>query len=145
MVRDCFHRKNMKRRLTKFELLYLSLVAAMTIGVMTGYISEKTFAITLTIILVIVIYKAASGGKDLPRIVEMAVRFALDAISGKQTAIDADLNSGLIDESEAQRRRAEIQQITAFYGNLADAFKAGRRVFLIGVGLGFVIGFAVAW
>ncbi|EDP73755.1 FHIPEP family type III secretion protein, partial [Hydrogenivirga sp. 128-5-R1-1] len=54
--------------------------------------------------------------KGTERISEVAARFTLDAMPGKQMAIDADLNAGIIDEKEAQRRREQIQKEADFYG-----------------------------
>ena len=77
------------------------------------------FAI-LTVINFIVVTKGAG------RIAEVSARFALDAMPGKQMAIDADLNSGLIDQAEARRRRAEVSQEADFYGSMDGASKFVR-------------------
>ena len=57
------------------------------------------------------------------RVAEVAARFTLDAMPGKQMAIDADLNSGLIDENEARRRRKEVAAEADFYGAMDGASK----------------------
>jgi len=57
------------------------------------------------------------------RVAEVAARFTLDAMPGKQMAIDADLNSGLIDETEAKRRRKETADEADFYGAMDGASK----------------------
>ena len=77
------------------------------------------FLILLTVNF-IVITKGAS------RIAEVGARFALDAIPGKQMAIDADLSSGLIDEREAQRRRRELEEESSFFGAMDGASKFVR-------------------
>ncbi len=77
------------------------------------------FLILLTVNF-IVITKGAS------RIAEVGARFALDAIPGKQMAIDADLSSGLIDEREAQRRRRELEEESSFFGSMDGASKFVR-------------------
>ncbi|NPB09149.1 MAG: EscV/YscV/HrcV family type III secretion system export apparatus protein, partial [Thermodesulfobacteria bacterium] len=77
------------------------------------------FAI-LVIINFVVITKGAG------RIAEVAARFTLDAMPGKQMAIDADLNAGLIDEAEAKRRREEIAKEAEFYGAMDGASKFVR-------------------
>jgi flagellar biosynthesis protein FlhA len=77
------------------------------------------FAI-LTVINFIVVTKGAG------RIAEVSARFALDAMPGKQMAIDADLNAGLIDEKEARRRRLEVSQEADFFGSMDGASKFVR-------------------
>ncbi len=98
------------------------------------------FAI-LVIINFVVITKGAG------RIAEVAARFTLDAMPGKQMAIDADLNAGLIDEAEARRRREEIAKEAEFYGAMDGASKfvrgeaiAGLIIMAINVIGGLIIG-----
>ena len=81
------------------------------------------------------------------RISEVAARFTLDAMPGKQMAIDADLNAGLINESEARERRAYITQEAEFYGSMDGAAKfvkgdaiASLIITLINIAAGFIIG-----
>ncbi|MCB1958998.1 MAG: flagellar biosynthesis protein FlhA [Rhodocyclaceae bacterium] len=95
----------------------------------------------LTVINFVVITKGAG------RIAEVSARFTLDAMPGKQMAIDADLNAGLIDDKEAKRRRAEIGQESDFYGAMDGASKfvrgdavAGILILLINVAGGLVVG-----
>src|SRR5690606_16906488 len=76
--------------------------------------------VILTIINFIVITKGAG------RIAEVGARFTLDAMPGKQMAIDADLNAGLIGEEEARRRRAEVAQESDFFGSMDGASKFVR-------------------
>jgi flagellar biosynthesis protein FlhA len=64
--------------------------------------------------------------KGSGRIAEVAARFSLDALPGKQMAIDADLSAGLIDETEARRRRKELEEETGFYGSMDGAAKFVR-------------------
>jgi len=97
------------------------------------------------IILVIINFVVITKGSG--RIAEVAARFTLDAMPGKQMAIDADLNAGLIDEQEARRRRAQIAREADFYGAMDGASKfvrgeaiAGILVILVNIGGGFVIG-----
>jgi flagellar biosynthesis protein FlhA len=85
--------------------------------------------------------------KGSNRVAEVAARFTLDAMPGKQMAIDADLNSGLIDEGEAKRRRAEILQDANFYGAMDGSGKfikgdaiAGIIITFINIIGGFLIG-----
>jgi len=70
--------------------------------------------IIVFIILVIINFMVITKGST--RVAEVAARFTLDSMPGKQMAIDADLNAGFIDEKEAQRRRAELIQEANFYG-----------------------------
>ena len=89
--------------------------------------------------------------KGATRISEVAARFALDGMPGRQMAIDADLNAGVIDEQEAQRRRQEITQQADFFGAMDGASKfvrgdaiAGIVITLINIIGGLVIGMVEA-
>jgi flagellar biosynthesis protein FlhA len=97
--------------------------------------------VILTVINFVVITKGAG------RIAEVAARFTLDAMPGKQMAIDADLNAGLIGEDEARRRRAQIAQESDFYGAMDGASKfvrgdaiAGILILVINILGGLVVG-----
>ncbi len=99
--------------------------------------------VILTIINFVVITKGAG------RIAEVSARFTLDAMPGKQMAIDADLNAGLIDEDEARRRRGEISEEADFFGSMDGASKfvrgdamAGILIMLINVVGGLLVGVA---
>ena len=99
--------------------------------------------VILTIINFIVITKGAG------RIAEVGARFTLDAMPGKQMAIDADLNAGLIGEDEARKRRAEVSQESDFYGSMDGASKfvrgdavAGLLIMVINVVAGLIVGVA---
>ncbi|MDP3291570.1 MAG: flagellar biosynthesis protein FlhA [Sulfuricurvum sp.] len=96
-------------------------------------------------ILVLINFMVITKGSG--RVAEVAARFTLDAMPGKQMAIDADLNSGLIEEAEAKRRRAEILQDANFYGAMDGSSKfikgdavAGIIITLINIIGGFLIG-----
>ncbi|MCF5291656.1 flagellar biosynthesis protein FlhA, partial [Pseudomonas syringae] len=89
------------------------------------------FAI-LMIINFVVITKGAG------RISEVSARFTLDAMPGKQMAIDADLNAGLIDQPEAKRRRAEVAQEAEFYGSMDGASKFVRGDAIAGLLILFI-------
>jgi len=85
--------------------------------------------------------------KGSTRVAEVAARFVLDSMPGKQMAVDADLNAGLIDDAEAKRRRAEILQDANFYGAMDGSSKfvkgdavAGIIITLINIIGGFLIG-----
>ena len=97
--------------------------------------------IILTVINFVVITKGAG------RIAEVAARFTLDAMPGKQMAIDADLNAGLIGEDEARKRRSTVSQEADFYGSMDGASKfvrgdavAGILILFINIIGGFVVG-----
>ncbi|MBX6377351.1 MAG: flagellar biosynthesis protein FlhA [Clostridia bacterium] len=96
------------------------------------------------LILVIVQFVVITRGAE--RVAEVAARFTLDAMPGKQMSIDADLNAGLIDEAEARRRRREIEREADFYGAMdgASKFVKGDAVAsLIIVAINIVGGFLV--
>jgi len=77
--------------------------------------------LVIFVILVVIQFVVITNGAG--RVAEVAARFTLDAMPGKQMAIDADLNSGLIDEGQARRRRAEVSQEADFYGAMDGASK----------------------
>lgn len=96
-------------------------------------------------ILVLINFMVVTKGSN--RVAEVAARFTLDAMPGKQMAIDADLNSGLIDEAQAKARRAEILQDANFYGAMDGSGKfikgdavAGIIITIINIIGGFLIG-----
>src|SRR5262249_60422440 len=97
--------------------------------------------------LVIVNFVVITKGSG--RIAEVAARFHLDAMPGKQMAIDADLSAGLIDEAEARRRRRTLEDESGFYGAMGGASKfvrgdaiAGILVGVINIIGGMIIGIA---
>ncbi len=104
-----------------------------------------TVGLVVFVILVIINFMVITKGAG--RIAEVSARFALDAMPGKQMAIDADLNAGLIGEDEARTRRLTISQEADFYGSMDGASKfvrgdaiAGIIILLINVIGGLVIG-----
>ncbi|GAB3415144.1 flagellar biosynthesis protein FlhA [Massilia agilis] len=104
-----------------------------------------TVGIVVFVILTIINFTVVTKGAG--RIAEVGARFALDAMPGKQMAIDADLNAGLIGEQEARRRRSEVAQEAEFYGAMDGASKyvrgdavAGIMVTLINVIGGLIVG-----
>lgn len=97
-------------------------------------IGAVVFTILLTVNFIVI-------SKGATRIAEVGARFTLDAIPGKQMAIDADLSSGLIDETEARRRRAELEQESAFYGSMDGASKFVRGDAIAGLIITFVNSF----
>lgn len=108
---------------------------------------EGKLVVGLIIFIIIVIIQFAVITKGATRISEVAARFALDGMPGRQMAIDADLNAGIIDEKEAQRRREEITQQADFFGAMDGASKfvrgdaiAGILITLINIVGGLAIG-----
>ncbi|PPC82322.1 MAG: flagellar biosynthesis protein FlhA [Methylotenera sp.] len=104
-----------------------------------------TVGIVVFIILTIINFTVVTKGAG--RIAEVGARFTLDAMPGKQMAIDADLNAGLIGEDEARRRRTEISQESEFYGAMDGASKyvrgdaiAGILVTIINIVGGLIVG-----
>jgi len=107
------------------------------------------YAVGLMVFLILVLINFMVITKGAGRIAEVSARFTLDAMPGKQMAIDADLNAGLIGEDEARRRRAEIAQEADFYGAMDGASKfvrgdavAGILIMLINVIGGLIVGMA---
>ncbi|MBC3909954.1 flagellar biosynthesis protein FlhA [Undibacterium umbellatum] len=104
-----------------------------------------TVGIVVFVILTIINFTVVTKGAG--RIAEVGARFALDAMPGKQMAIDADLNAGLIAEQEARRRRTEVAQEAEFYGAMDGASKyvrgdaiAGIMVTIINIVGGLIVG-----
>ncbi|NML14895.1 flagellar biosynthesis protein FlhA [Azohydromonas caseinilytica] len=105
------------------------------------------FAVGLIVFAVLVVINFIVVTKGAERIAEVGARFTLDAMPGKQMAIDADLNAGLIDEKEAKRRRAEVGDEAEFFGSMDGASKfvrgdaiAGLLILFINIVGGFTIG-----
>jgi flagellar biosynthesis protein FlhA len=91
-----------------------------------NFVVGGNYAIGLIIFLIMVLINFIVITKGSGRIAEVAARFTLDAMPGKQMAIDADLNAGLINETEAKRRREEISRQSEFYGAMDGASKFVR-------------------
>ncbi|MFN3594445.1 MAG: flagellar biosynthesis protein FlhA [Thiobacillaceae bacterium] len=91
------------------------------------------YAVGLIVFIILVVINFVVITKGAGRIAEVSARFTLDAMPGKQMAIDADLNAGLIGEDEARRRRAEIAQEADFYGSMDGAAKFVRGDAVAGI------------
>lgn len=91
------------------------------------------YAVGLVVFLILVLINFVVITKGAGRIAEVSARFALDAMPGKQMAIDADLNAGLIGEDEARKRRTEISQEADFYGSMDGASKFVRGDAIAGI------------
>jgi flagellar biosynthesis protein FlhA len=105
------------------------------------------FAVGIVVFAILVVINFMVITKGAGRIAEVGARFMLDAMPGKQMAIDADLNAGLINEEGAKKRRAEVAQESDFYGAMDGASKfvrgdavAGLLIMFINIGAGMVVG-----
>ena len=105
------------------------------------------FAVGLIVFAILVVINFVVVTKGAERIAEVSARFTLDAMPGKQMAVDADLNSGLIDEKAAKQRRVDIQDEANFFGAMDGASKfvrgdaiAGILILIINIIGGFAIG-----
>jgi len=112
-----------------------------------NFVVQGNYVVGFIVFMILVIIQFVVITKGAGRISEVAARFTLDAMPGKQMAIDADLNAGLIDEGEARRRREAISSEADFYGAMDGASKfvrgdaiAGILITLINIIGGFVIG-----
>jgi flagellar biosynthesis protein FlhA len=113
------------------------------------FVIGGSFAVGIIVFAILVVINFVVITKGAGRIAEVAARFTLDALPGKQMAIDADLNAGIIDDKEARRRRAEIEQEADFYGAMDGASKyvrgdaiAGILILFINIVGGLAIGVA---
>lgn len=106
-----------------------------------------SFAVGLIVFAILVVINFVVVTKGAERIAEVGARFTLDAMPGKQMAIDADLNAGLITEKDAKRRRQEVADEAEFFGSMDGASKfvrgdamAGLLILFINIIGGFIIG-----
>lgn len=111
------------------------------------FVVGGNYVVGIVIFAILVLINFMVITKGAGRVAEVAARFTLDAMPGKQMAIDADLNAGLIDEDEARRRREDIAKESSFHGAMDGASKfvkgdaiAGIIITLINIGAGFIIG-----
>jgi flagellar biosynthesis protein FlhA len=115
-----------------------------------NFVVQGNYVVGFIIFVILVIIQFVVITKGAGRISEVAARFTLDAMPGKQMAIDADLNAGIITEDEARARREDISTEADFYGAMDGASKfvrgdavAGILITLINVIGGFIIGIAM--
>ena len=111
------------------------------------FVAGDKIVVGIIIFVIIVVIQFVVITKGATRISEVAARFALDGMPGRQMAIDADLNAGIIDEKEAQRRRTEVTQQADFFGAMDGASKfvrgdaiAGIIITVINIVGGLIIG-----
>lgn len=114
-----------------------------------NFVVKGNYVVGFIIFLILVVIQFVVIVKGAGRIAEVAARFTLDALPGKQMAIDADMNAGLITEKEARERRAQIAREAEFYGAMDGASKfvrgdaiAGLLINIVNIIGGFIIGVA---
>ncbi|MFT3988551.1 flagellar biosynthesis protein FlhA [Aestuariivirga sp.] len=100
--------------------------AGHVVGGFSSFVMSGDFVIGVIVFAILVTVNFLVITKGATRIAEVGARFTLDAIPGKQMAIDADLSAGLIDDQEARRRRLELEQESAFFGSMDGASKFVR-------------------
>lgn len=111
------------------------------------FVVGGNYAVGIVIFIILVIINFVVITKGAGRVAEVAARFTLDAMPGKQMAIDADLNAGIINDEEARRRRSEISREADFYGAMDGASKfvrgdamAGIMIVMVNIIGGIMIG-----
>lgn len=114
-----------------------------------AFVIGGNYAVGLVVFAILVVINFVVITKGAGRVAEVSARFSLDSMPGKQMAIDADLNAGLISQEEAQKRRREVAQESGFYGSMDGASKfvkgdaiAGIIILFINIIGGFIIGMA---
>ncbi|MBO8159366.1 flagellar biosynthesis protein FlhA [Thermosyntropha sp.] len=131
------------------RLILLNAEAGQVIYTFGSFVVGGNMIVGMVIFLILVVIQFIVITKGAERVAEVAARFTLDAMPGKQMAIDADLNAGLIDEQGAKERRQKIQREADFYGAMDGASKfvkgdaiAGIIITLINIIGGLIIGLA---
>ncbi|HEX5125909.1 MAG TPA: flagellar biosynthesis protein FlhA, partial [Rhodocyclaceae bacterium] len=121
--------------------------AGRVIGAIGSYVVGGNYVVGLVVFLILVIVQFVVVTNGAQRVAEVAARFTLDSIPGQQMSIDADLNMGFIDQTEAQRRRKLLQKEANFYGAMDGASKfvkgdaiAGIIILIVDILGGFAIG-----
>ncbi len=121
--------------------------AGYIIGGFSKLVMSGDFVIGLIVFAILMTVNFVVITKGATRIAEVGARFTLDAIPGKQMAIDADLSAGLVDDKEAQRRRRELEEESSFFGSMDGASKfvrgdaiAGLIILAVNIFGGIVIG-----
>jgi flagellar biosynthesis protein FlhA len=129
------------------RLILLNGYAGHIIQAFGNFVVHGNYVVGMVVFLILVLINFIVITKGAGRIAEVAARFTLDALPGKQMAIDAELNAGLINESEARDRRRAIEEEADFYGAMDGASKfvrgdaiAAILITLINIVGGFAIG-----
>lgn len=131
------------------RLILIDGYAGKVIETFGNFVVGGSYVVGFIIFIILVIIQFIVIVKGSGRISEVAARFTLDAMPGKQMAIDADLNSGMITESDARARRLAIAREAEFYGSMDGASKfvkgdaiAGLLINFINIIAGMIIGIA---
>lgn len=103
-----------------------------------SFVAGGNIVLGVVVFIIIVIIQFLVITKGAERVAEVSARFTLDAMPGKQMAIDADLNTGLIDEAEAKERRKKIQEEAQFYGAMDGASKFVKNDAVAGIIITFI-------
>ncbi len=129
--------------------------AGRVINAIGNYVVGGNYVIGLVVFLILVVVQYVVVTSGAQRVAEVAARFTLDSMPGKQMSIDADMNMGLIDEHEAKRRRSLVEREASFYGAMDGATKfvkgdaiAGIMIILIDIVGGLAVGMVqhgMAW
>jgi flagellar biosynthesis protein FlhA len=121
--------------------------AGRVINAIGSYVVGGNYVIGLVVFLILVVVQYVVVTNGAQRVAEVAARFTLDSMPGKQMSIDADMNMGLIDEHEAKRRRGQVEKEASFYGAMDGATKfvkgdaiAGIMIILIDIIGGLAVG-----
>lgn len=129
------------------RLILLNAEAGQVIQAFGSFVVGGNTAVGIVMFLILVVIQFIVITKGAERVSEVGARFTLDAMPGKQMAIDADLNAGLINEEGARKRRQKIQDEADFYGSMDGASKfvkgdaiAGIIIVVINIVGGFIIG-----
>ncbi len=107
--------------------------AGIVVSTFGGFVAQGSLIVAAIIFIIIVIIQFVVITKGATRIAEVAARFTLDGMPGKQMAVDADLNAGIITDEEAKRRRIEITREADFYGAMDGASKFVRGDAIAGI------------
>ncbi|HCP14539.1 MAG TPA: flagellar biosynthesis protein FlhA [Peptococcaceae bacterium] len=102
------------------------------------FVMRGNLVVGLIIFMIIVVVQFVVITKGAERVAEVSARFTLDAMPGKQMAIDADLNSGLIDEQQARQRRLKIQREADFFGSMDGASKFVKGEAIVSILIVFI-------
>ncbi|HEX2982789.1 MAG TPA: flagellar biosynthesis protein FlhA, partial [Ignavibacteriales bacterium] len=131
------------------RLILLEGYAGQVIESFGQFVVGGNYVVGFIVFIILVVIQFIVIVKGSGRISEVSARFTLDAMPGKQMAIDADLNSGLINEAEAKERRSKISREAEFYGAMDGASKfvkgdamAGLVINAVNIIAGFIIGVA---
>src|SRR5579872_5563303 len=129
------------------RLILLHANAGEVISAFGNFVVGGNYVVGIIVFLILVVIQFVVITNGAQRVAEVAARFTLDAMPGKQMAIDADLNAGLINEADARKRRSDIQRQADFYGAMDGASKFVRGdaiaqiiIILVNILGGFAVG-----